>query len=264
MTPVGAGVSELDWVGELGLDRVTGVAWPSMGVRADDRPWPDPEGANEERLALRRRIAAEHPETVAALPGSEAAVAELAALARGTGWSDTARHGALPALATTQGDDLCVLAAEPGWPLVAGAVLFPSHWRLADKLGLPLAAVHERVPGYPAAQVDRFLDRLRPGQVAWRRNLLLHRDGTLHAPDPATDDVPVADWWLRSERQTFRVLPDTGAVLFTIHTDTTPLAGLEPGTRHALAERIAALPPTWAPYADVGDHLPDLIADLRQ
>jgi hypothetical protein len=129
-------------------------------------------------------------------------------------------------------------------------------------VGWPLADVHDRVPGYPAGQVDRFLARLKPGQVVWRRNLLLHRDGELHAPVARTDDVPVAEWWLRSERQTLRLLPRTGGVLFTIHTDTVPLADLPGELRHALADHVESLPPTWAPYAGVGDHLPDLVGWL--
>jgi hypothetical protein len=225
-----------------------------MGVRADDRTWPEP--APGERLALRRRIAADHPETIGALPGSEAAVADLVGLVGG-GATD------LATAATVQGDDVCLLAPEPAWPLVAGAVLFPSHWRLADKLGLPLSGVHERVPGYPAGQVDRFLDRLRPGQVAWRRNLLFHRDGELHAPLASDADVPVTAWWLRSERQTFRVLQPSGAVLFTIHTDTVPLADLDGATRAGLADRVAAMPDAWAPYAEVGDRRADLVESLR-
>jgi hypothetical protein len=208
-----------------------------MGVRADDRPWPDTPPS-----PLRQQIAAEHPETILAMPG----------------WDDVL--GDLP---LTQGDDLCVLADEPGWPLVAGAVLFPSHWRLADKLGRPLAEVHERVPGYPAAQVDRFLDRLRPGQVAWRRNLLLHRTGDLYAPVQDRSTVPPADWWLRSERQTFRRW-ERSTVLFTIRTDTCPLTTLDRSTRHALADRFDAMPPTWAPYAGIGPDLPALIKELRQ
>lgn len=226
-----------------------------MGVRADDRPWP--EAAPVERLALRRRIAADHPECIGGQPGSEAAVGDLCALVGPAGGAD------LAAAATAQGDDLCLLTPGRGWPLVAGAVLFPSHWRLADKLGLPLAAVHDRVPGYPAAQVDRFLDRLRPGQVAWRRNLLLHRDGELHAPEASDVDVPVERWWLRSERQTFRLLQPSGAVLFTIHTDTAPLADLDVTTRRALADRLDGFPDEWAPYAEVGERRADLVAWLR-
>lgn len=241
---------DLAWIGELGLGR---ASWPVMGVRADDGAWPSP--AEPELLALRRRLAVEHPDCIAALPGSEALVTEAAALAGATD---------LAALATAQGDDVCLLADDGAWTLVAGAVLFPSHWHLADKLGRPLAEVHDRVPGYPDGQVDRFLDRLKPGQVVWRRNLLLHRDGELHAPVARTDAVPVGDWWLRSERQTLRRLPEAGGVLFTIHTDTAPLADLPPETRRALADHVQALPASWAPYAGVGDDLPDLVDWLRR
>jgi hypothetical protein len=238
------------WIDELGLGR--NVRWPAMGVHADDGTWP--VAGDPEISALRRRLAAEHPDCIAVLPGGKALVDE--AVERFGG-------GDLVGLATSQDDDLCLLAPEPGWPLLAGAVLFPSHWHLRDKLGRPLAAVHDRVPGYPAGQVDRFFDRLRPGQVVWRRNLLVHRDGELHAPVARTDDVPVDGWWLRSERQTLRSLPLSGGVLFTIHTDTAPLADLDPPLRRSLADHVEALPPTWAPYAGVGDHLPDLLAWLR-
>jgi hypothetical protein len=223
-----------------------------MGVHVDDRPWPDRTAT--ERLALRARLAAEHPDCIGQMPGSEGAVAAVAAL---VGAAD------LTGAAVAQDDDLCVLAPEPGWPLVAGAVLFPSHWRLGDKLGMPVARVHDPVPGYPDVQVDRFLDRLHPGHVAWRRNLLVHRDGELYAPEVSADDGPVDEWWLRSERQTFRILPTTGAVLFTIHTDTAPLSDLGADARRRLADHVAALPPTWADYAEVGVHLPELVSWLR-
>jgi hypothetical protein len=259
------------WVAELGLGRPAG--WPAMGVRADPAPWPRP--APPELLAARRHLLAEHPECAGALPGAEAACVEVASLAGvHERASTTDSRGPMPrgpaggadvlaAAAVAQGDDLCVLAPEPGWPLVAGVVLFPSHWRLADKLGRPLGEVHGPVPGYPAEQVDRFLDRLQPGQAVRRRNLLVHRDGELHAPDPTDDEVPVDRWWLRSERQTLRRLSRTGAVVFTIGTDTTPLADLDHVTRRALADRLAAFPPTWGPYAGVGDGLPELVSWLR-
>jgi hypothetical protein len=34
------------------------------------------------------------------------------------------------------------------------------------------------------------------------------------------------DWWIRSERQTLRVLPETGAILFTIRVQMAPLSVL--------------------------------------
>jgi dimethylamine monooxygenase subunit A len=247
----GSAAPVTSWIAELGLGRP--VEWPAMAVRTDATTWPRPADAG--LLELRRSLLASHPECVGALPGSEQAAAEASRLVG---------EGDLSAAAVAQGDDLCVLAPEQGWPLVAGVVLFPSHWKLADKLGLPLAAVHDRVPGYPVEQVDRFLDRLPPGRAVWRRNLLVHRDGALHAPEPSPVDVPVAEWWLRSERQTLRRLPVTAAVLFTIHTDTEPLASLSPSTRSALADRLASFPARWAGYAGVAAELPELVSWLRR
>jgi hypothetical protein len=224
-----------------------------MGVRTDTTPWPE-VAASADALAHRRATLAAHPESVIALDASDAFVAEAVALVPGA--------ADLAGAAVAQPDDLCLLAPADGWPLVAGALLYPSHWRLEEKLSLPLAAVHDRVPGYPAEQVDRFLDRLRPGQVVWRRNLLLHRDGELHAPWPHDADVPVERWWLRSERQTLRVLPETGAVLFTIRTDTAPLADLPQVERLALGLRVADLSDDWAAYAGVAERRDELVAWL--
>src|SRR4051812_23188280 len=40
-------------------------------------------------------------------------------------------------------EDLCILTPGPsGWVLAAGAVCFPSYWRLREKVGHPLADVH--------------------------------------------------------------------------------------------------------------------------
>ncbi len=203
-----------------------------MGVRADDRPWP--RVGDPDLLAERRRVLDADPGCVQQLPGSDDLVAEVA-------------PDGLAALAVSQPDDLCLLAPEPGWPLVAGAVLFPSHWHLRDKVGRPLGEVHGRVPGYPSAQVDRFVDRLRVGQVAWRRNLLFHRTGDLHVPVPTPGDA----WWVRSERQTLRRLPRSGGVLFTIETDTCPVDDLDAALRRRLADWVRATPPGWAPYAGV-------------
>jgi dimethylamine monooxygenase subunit A len=209
-----------------------------MGVRADDQAWPP--AADPDVLALRRRILDDDPDCVQQLPGSEDLVLEVA-------------PDGLATLAVEQPDDVCLLAPEPGWPLVAGAVLFPSHWHLRDKLGRPATEVHGRVPGYPSTQVDRFLDRLRPGKVMWRRNVLFHRNGSLYAPVPTAGD----EWWVRSERQTLRRLPVTGGVLFTIHTDTAPVASLAVDDRRRLAAWLRDLPRSWADYAkvDVADLL---------
>jgi hypothetical protein len=46
--------------------------------------------------------------------------------------------------------------------------------------------------------------------------------------------------WLRSERQTLRRLPESGAIVFTIRTQQVPLAvlGLRPDVAHGIAASI--------------------------
>jgi hypothetical protein len=115
--------------------------------------------------------------------------------------------------------------------LAAGAVCFPSYWRLHDKVGRALGGVHDPVPGYGgplAERVDGFLGRLRPGQGAWRRNWSIHDTPELFVPvHPATGRrVEPAHRWLRSEYQTLLRLEASPAVVFTIRTQQVAVAEL--------------------------------------
>ena len=62
-------------------------------------------------------------------------------------------------------EDLCVLVERTAATVLEAASLcFPSHWRLHEKLGRSLAAIHAPVPHYAEeleAKVDTFFDRLR-------------------------------------------------------------------------------------------------------
>ena len=57
-------------------------------------------------------------------------------------------------------EDLCLMAPSSGtYRLIAASLCFPSRWRLADKLGQPMMAIHQPVPGFNdklARPVDRF------------------------------------------------------------------------------------------------------------
>lgn len=186
----------------------------------------------------------------AGTPLSPAARSDLTASSRGS------EVGALiEAAARPVAEDLCILLPCDGaWVLAAGCVCFPSHWRLAEKLGRPLAAVHGPVPHYAdelAVRVDRFLDRLAPGRGAWRRNWLIHTDDRLFAPVPPPAPDPLLSpedagrrLWLRSERQTLRRLPRSGAVVFTIRTQQAPLAVV--AARPELRVRMAAAVASWS------------------
>jgi hypothetical protein len=142
-------------------------------------------------------------------------------------------------------------------------VCFPSHWRLRDKIGRPIAEVHARVPGYAdelASKVDSFLRRLTTGTVVGRRNFTIHERGDLFAPDPPpASGVPPAHQWLRSERQTLSRLPRSGSVLFTIRTDQVQLRDLGADARRRLAARLTAEPAPLIAYRDLAGRRAALI-----
>jgi hypothetical protein len=147
-------------------------------------------------------------------------------------------------------EDLCLMVRrDDGWHLDGACLCFASMWSLTEKLGLPAAAVHAPVAHYAdelAGRVDTFFDRLRPETLVWRRNLSLWPGCVLWVPTPTLDialwDPPASSGaprlWLRSERQTLRRLPVTGAILFTIRVQMAPLSVLS--TRPDRAGALAA------------------------
>lgn len=240
------------WLDELQL--TPGPPWHAMGTRSlDESAWLLVDERRAGELAYKRQLLFTVPEVVSAcLPGAEvdAACAELAALITST--TDHVLDGDRPPLeaaALAVQEDLCVLVRHDDgtWRLDAGVVCFPSMWRLPDKLGRPLTDVHGPVPAYAdelASRVDRFLDRLRVDRPVWRRNWLIHESPELHLPEPPphSPDAPAVPegLWLRSERQTLRRLPGSGAIVFTIRTQQVSLSvvGARPDIAHGLAASI--------------------------
>jgi hypothetical protein len=153
-------------------------------------------------------------------------------------------------------EDLCLMVQRDGaHHLDAASLCFPSYWRLADKLGRPMADVHGPVAHYEdelAAKVDTFLRRLRPERPVWRRNWSIHDDSSYFLPDPTPprDVSPPDGLYLRGERQTLRRLVTADVVLFTIRTQQVPLAMLDerPDVAHSLAASIASWSPAMAAY----------------
>ncbi|MEZ5716358.1 MAG: DUF3445 domain-containing protein [Paracoccaceae bacterium] len=123
-------------------------------------------------------------------------------------------------------EDFCLLEKRGDEHVLVGAVLcFPASWSLEQKFLRPLIAIHIPVDSYDdniARRVQRLFDGVQPGRPLWRFNALLYSDPGLHQPrregdrrvKPATGQAG----FLRSERQTLRRLPQTGAVVFGIHT----------------------------------------------
>ena len=164
-------------------------------------------------------------------------------------------------------DDVVVLARRGGtFVMTAGCVCFPSFWSPRAKLGHTLADIHGPVPRYDdelRAKVDTFVARMPPGAVYVRRNWTIHETGELckpHPPPPADTSIPPDSLWLRSERQSLRVDPDTGVLLFVIRTQQTPMATLQhrPDIAGRLADRLAAQPAD----KDYAPHVPALVRRL--
>lgn len=252
-----------DWLDELSLE--PGPPWLAMGTRGlSADAWLRPDAERDRDLRWKAEILAAHgSDAFAALdsPAVGAASREVLALiaAASGGTPDPTRHP-LDAAGRLVQEDLCLLVERDGAPhLDAASLCFPSYWRLRDKLGRPLAAVHEPVAHYAeelAERVDRFLARLRADRPVWRRNWSIHDDPSYWLPDPTPPRPvdPPDGLWLRSERQTLRRLSTPGTILFTIRTQQVPLSVLaeRPDVAHRMADAIAAWSPDLVAYK--GDH----------
>ena len=253
-----------DWLDELVLR--PGPPFHHMGLRTiDEADWLVPDERRAVELAEKARLLAErHDEVFAALPGATDAGAEALALV--TAWlaahrpdlvtADPPDGGAGPDAHPLERagrlvqEDLCVMDRRgDDVCLVAASLCFPSHWRLAEKIGGSAAAIHGPVAHYREelqAKVDRYLERLPVDRIGLRRNWTIQDHDTLFVPtypprQAGVDATNAGDrLWLRSERQTLRRLPSSGAVLFTIRVQVVPLGVLveRPDVAHALAAAL--------------------------
>ncbi|MEL6878624.1 MAG: heme-dependent oxidative N-demethylase subunit alpha family protein, partial [Pseudomonadota bacterium] len=142
------------------LPKARGGGQLKMGLsKLFEDAWLQPEPD----LAERARGFAEFPEGVQLSSHADASGRELAAM--------LAVDGALPEAAKSTHEDMCLLTrfdSEEAYRLIGAAVAWPSDWRPADKLGLPLRALHAPIAGYKeqlASGVDHFMAKLKPGPI---------------------------------------------------------------------------------------------------
>lgn len=217
----------------------------------DPADWLRRDEAYAAQMAERDRLIATRPEAVHALTlRGEAAAAELyahvlaqlegprveGALIRPDGVAvplDPTRP--LLTLGRLVQEDLCLLEEDGGEHVLTGAILcFPASWTLAEKIGRPLTGIHTPVAVYDeglARRVQRLFDAIRPEQPLWRANALLYEDPALHQPRREGESRPRPGQrdFLRSERQCLLRLPQTRAVVFSIHTYVLRLSTLAEG-----------------------------------
>ena len=215
-----------------------------------------------------------HDETFAALDSSEEAGAEVRdmVIAHLAGHHGTAPEAPRPgmhpleAAARMVPEDLLLLKSRPrkdddellDWTLVAAALAFPAHWVLAEKMGRPLAGIHEPVPHYGErleTPMDRFFTNMKTGPISHRWNwsvMTSHRLFTPHRSrrTPLAPGASIDEIFIRMESQTLRKLPGSGMILFTIRTYAEPLsrwAGL-PGAVASLLEMLDGMTPEMRDY----------------
>ena len=208
-------------------------------VRLSEGEWlqPDPD------LGARAAGFAEWPEGIQLTPEADAPGRELAEM--------LGVSGALPDAALASHEDMCLLTKSEGeevYRLIGAAVAWPSDWHPADKIGLPLRALHAPIAGYEeqlATGVDRFMETLKPGAIYGRCNWFIAATGErrwLAQGDPRKQFAHVTaqnagdTLFVRSERLTLRRLPQTGAILFTIGIYVEPLGSLAPANINILAQ----------------------------
>lgn len=162
------------------------------------------------------------------------------------------------------------------WVLVAASLCFPSRWRLSDKIGRGLTAIHGPVPGYDpqiAEPVEFMFDKISVDRPMWRLNWTLMDDATLYQPDAT------ARWtekhfdggidlgtslFFRVERQTLTKLPLSGDMVFTIRTYVRPLAELGgPEEYSNLATALETAEPAMVGYKGWAALLEPTLAWLR-
>lgn len=183
-------------------------------------------------------------------------------------------EAALAELSQWVQEDWCLLSPAAPYPLVAGAVCFPSRWSLADKMGKSPELVHAPVPDFQKllAPTKNFLEKITADRPMWRLNWTIHDSDELFCPGPhssgkslSENDV-IQNCFLRVERQTLCRLPRTGAIAFSIRTHLNPLSEVIDSAerREMLRGSLFGLPEETAAYRGMAPFLGALKAALSK
>ncbi|OAX80202.1 hypothetical protein ACJ72_05468 [Emergomyces africanus] len=171
--------------------------------------------------------------------------------------------------------------------LLAGSILLAGFWRLSDKFGLPLSEIHTSgsVPQFQSKLekgMMNFFRRLKPSDPVLRNNYFFQVDDDLAwSRSIGNEDDAHVSWstaeknkaiqhhWFRSERQSLRRLPKSGAVVFTIRTYFVPVMEIarEPGVPGRLASAVRSWGDDVARYKGrerYGDVLLDYLDEMHQ
>ncbi|CAG8199253.1 unnamed protein product [Penicillium nalgiovense] len=155
-------------------------------------------------------------------------------------------------------EDLSILMMneEGEFYLAASASLFPTGWTVNQRIGWTISQLHGPVPLWHQQvgnSVSKFLARLTPTSPMERSNYFVEVKGPneslteiLYRPNSLCEkelSSPLpSDILIRRERQTFRRLPRTGAIVFGVKTYLTPLDELPMAELVNLAKEMRSWP----------------------
>jgi dimethylamine monooxygenase subunit A len=158
--------------------------------------------------------------------------------------------GEPPLLAASRlvSDDLVIMErVEGAWTNTACCLCNPTFFSAHDAFMKSLTLLHAPVPGGDsglAARIGRVFSNLAPDIVLERHNWTVQWSDTRYSPNgaplrEAATSAPLSQaadqLFVRSERQTIRAFPDSGALLFTIRIRLSHLAQLLATPAHAEA-----------------------------
>jgi hypothetical protein len=170
-------------------------------------------------------------------------------------------------------EDLCLVRPGDdtgGLHVMAAASVVFSFQELSKKLGMPMEFLHAPVPGaekYLRKIMNYTFARIKSEQPVWRNNWGIAPTGNLIDPiygssgskkNRSFADVTIEGVkakFVRVEYQTFRRLPRTNYLLFTIKTMSDPMYELEkvPSAAACLARSIRGMSPKMRVYKGIQD-----------
>lgn len=212
--------------------------------------WLHVDDAFSGQMAERDRLLSQTPQTILAIdPDARDAAMELLDLVLSLAYPGASgdhverrdgvriqinRDAPMATLCRLVQEDLLILQKRGDEHVLTAAVLcFPASWTLSEKFLKPLTRIHVPVPSYDdgmARRVQRLFDGVQPDRPLWRFNALWYDTPVLHLPKTETvhqaEDPRHTGKYLRSEKQCILRLPDTKAVVFSVHTFLIPAARL--------------------------------------
>ncbi len=143
-------------------------------------------------------------------------------------------------------EDFCILEKQGDEHVLTAAILcFPASWSLGEKFGKPLSGIHAPVDEYDenvTKRVQRLFNAIRVGQPIIRANCLPYHDFALYQPRRENERRIRPDGaadYTRVERQCLFRLPDSKAVVFSIHTSVVRTSQMSVFERKALSEYLS-------------------------